>query len=71
MYCKNLNITVINLLLIALILQDDITKMCNTIEKAGNGSQKIDELLKQKLTTTTAPPVSPMENNPPWTLFLI
>ena len=35
--------------LIALILQDDITKMCNTIEQARNGSQKIDELLKQKL----------------------
>ena len=35
--------------LIALILQDDISKMCNTLEQARNGSQKIDELLKQKL----------------------
>ena len=35
--------------LIALILQDDISKMCNTLEQARNGSQMIDELLKQKL----------------------
>ena len=35
--------------LIALILQDDISKMCNTVEQARNGSQMIDELLKQKL----------------------
>ena len=35
--------------LICLILQDDIMKMSNTVEQARNGSQKIDELLKQKL----------------------
>ena len=32
--------------LIALILQDDISKVCNTVEQARNGSQKIDDLLK-------------------------
>ena len=35
--------------LICLILQDDIMKMSNTVEQARDGSQKIDELLKQKL----------------------
>ena len=35
--------------LICLILQDDIMKMSDTVEQARNGSQKIDELLKQKL----------------------
>ena len=30
--------------LIALILQDDISKVYNTVEQARNGSQKIDEL---------------------------
>ena len=35
--------------LICLILQDDIMKMSNTLEQARNGSQKINELLKQKL----------------------
>ena len=37
--------------LICLIPQDDIMKMSNTLEQAEqarNGSQKIDELLKQK-----------------------
>ena len=35
--------------LLCLILQDDIMKMSNTLEQARNGSEKIDELLKQKL----------------------
>ena len=35
--------------LIALILQDDISKMCNTVEQARNGFQMMDELLKQKI----------------------
>ena len=35
--------------LLCLILQDDIMKMCDTVDQARIGAQKIDELLKQKL----------------------
>ena len=35
--------------LIALILQDDISKMCDTIDQARKGTDKLDKLLKEKL----------------------
>ena len=37
------------LMLLCLILQDDIMKMCDTVEQARKGTQKIDEILKKKL----------------------
>ena len=36
-------------MLLCLILQDDIMKMCDTVEQARKGTQKIDEILKKKL----------------------
>ena len=37
------------LMLLCLILQDDSMKMCDTVEQARKGTQKIDEILKKKL----------------------